>query len=66
MDAAKSDNVKARILCADGEYIKKPFTGTAVDSQQLLMQQAQQQATTPSELPQKEGFFSRLRHRIFK
>lgn len=66
MDAAKADNVKARILCADGEYIKKPFTGTAVDSQQLLMQQAQQQATTPSEPPQKEGFFARLRHRIFK
>ena len=66
MDAAKADNVKARILCADGEYIKKPFTGTAVDSQQLLMQQAQQQQTTPSELPQKEGFFARLRHRIFK
>lgn len=67
IDAAMADTIKARILCADGQYIKRPATAMPIDSQQLLMTEAMQQVeTTPSEPPKPEGFFAKWRHRIFK
>lgn len=65
MDASCADSVKARILCADGMYVKKPATAVPVDSQLLLMKEAEAQTTPSDDTPQKETFLSKLCHRIF-
>ena len=40
IDAILGDNVKARLLMPDGEYVKKDAVGPSLDSQEFFMEQA--------------------------
>ncbi len=69
LDACRADNVKARVLCADGSYIKKAAAPPLLDSQQFLMEQAAAQQTTTSGAETRSplaSFLTKLRSRISK
>lgn len=59
LEAAEYDNVKARVLQSDGSYSRKGENQAPVDSQQLLIAQAERRAPAPQ--PARPGVLKRLR-----
>ena len=66
LDFCLADNTKARILQSDGTYRHCPQGETPVDSQQALMDAAQQaEAVPPVEEPRPKGLLHTLRGKLF-
>lgn len=65
IDAVRHDNVKGRMMMADGTYVEKGPDLPPLDSQQFLMDEALKHAAHTEEKPSKAqkhrgGFFGRL------
>lgn len=65
IDAVRHDNVKGRMMMADGTYVEKGLDLPPLDSQQFLMDEALKHAAHTEEKPSKAqkhrgGFFGRL------
>ena len=63
LDAMLRDSVKARVLQADGSYCRKPKEYEPVCAQELLMQQAVDQAKEAAQAsqPERRTIWQRLR-----
>ncbi len=63
LEAMWYDNVKARILCSDGNYVKKIDNRAPIDSQMYFAREAEENALNiPS--ARSDGFFKRLYERL--
>lgn len=67
LDAMRLDSLKARVLQPDGSYCKKPSTNDPICAQELLMQQAIEQAKQAAEATEshRRTLWQRLRQ-LFK
>ncbi|WP_069988084.1 polyphosphate kinase 1 [Massilioclostridium coli] len=65
IEAQEYDNQKARVLMADGNYVKKSTMQEMVDSQQLLMDYAIQNVSVPitQETKKRRFIFGQLLHK---
>ena len=66
LNACLQDNVKARLLQADGSYVPLPDQTDRVEEQQTLMQLAEREAQRHEPEPPHSSFWSRLRTRLHR
>lgn len=59
LECCEYDNSKARVLQANGVYLRKKDSRSLLDSQQALMEEAQRNAATEEE-PKSPGFWEKL------
>ncbi|MFI3225826.1 MAG: polyphosphate kinase 1 [Clostridia bacterium] len=64
METSYFDNVKARVLQPSGEFTKKKGYTNAIDSQQVLMEDAIKRADATERKPKKRSFINRLKNAI--